>query len=176
MSHWHRAPRAISVRSLVQRYAKCTLLDRAIEIPAGNPKALSKDIQTLCVMDAGESLSLAPTVRLCQELHALLVIPDTGVIPMLIADAGASWGALLTLSGRIAQAEVPERLDADQLSVRPSALRTYRASAAAQSRAMAGRGNGRCSRDEGRPGGSLGLQRNGPFGSAEVSAKDTGNP
>jgi hypothetical protein len=120
MSHWHRAPRAISVCSLVQRYAKCILLDRAIEVPAGNLKALSKDIQTLCVMDPGGKLSLAQIARLCQELHALLVTPDTEVIPMLIADGGASWGALLTLPGRISQAEVLERLAADQLSVRPS--------------------------------------------------------
>ncbi len=120
MSHWHRAPRAIPVRSLVQRYAKCVFLDRVIEIPAVNLKALSRDIETVCAMDPGGKLSLAQIARLCQEVCALLITTNAEVIPMLIADGRAFWGAVLVPSGRTAQADALERLAANQLSASPS--------------------------------------------------------
>lgn len=93
MSHWHRTPSAISVRSLIQHYAKSVLLDRTAEFSVGNLKALSKDIQTLRAMDPAEELSRTQIVRLCQEMHALLLTTDVEIIPMLIAEEGAPWDA-----------------------------------------------------------------------------------
>jgi hypothetical protein len=136
MSHWHRAPRAVSVRSLVQRYAKCILLDRTIEVPAGNLKALSMDIQAVCAIDPGGKLSLVQVARLCQEMCALLITTSAEVIPMLIADGRAFWGAVLVPLGRTPQAEVLERLAANQLNMSPSAHQELMAEYVARNRLL----------------------------------------
>jgi hypothetical protein len=120
MSHWHRAPRAISVCSLIQRYAKYILLDRSVEIHVGDLKALSKDVQAIPTMDPGGSLSRAHVVRLCQEMHGLLITADIEVIPMLISDCGVPWGAILLLENKAAQTDAVKRLVANQLTVSPS--------------------------------------------------------
>jgi hypothetical protein len=120
MSHWHRAPRAISLRSLVQRCAKSILLDRSVEIPAGDLKALSKEIQAIRTMDPAERLSRAHVMRLCQEMHGLLITTDTEVIPMLIAEGGVPWGAVLLSDNKAAQPDALQRLVANQLMVSPS--------------------------------------------------------
>jgi hypothetical protein len=120
MSHWHRIPRAISVRSLVQRCAKCILLDRSVEFSVGNLKALSKDILTIYAMDPTEKLSRAQIVRLCQEMHGLLLTADIGVLPALITEGGAPWGVLLLPHGDAVQADTLQRLTANQLVVKPS--------------------------------------------------------
>jgi hypothetical protein len=120
MSHWYRTPPVISVRSLVQRYAQSVLLDRAIEFSTGNLRALSKDIQTLRAMDPAEKLSRTQIVRLCQEMHALLLTADTEVIPMLIAEEGAPWGVILLSDRTAAQSDALLSLAANQLMVRPS--------------------------------------------------------
>ena len=120
MSHWHRTPRAISVRSLVQRCAKCILLDRSVEFPVGNLKALSKDIQTIYAMDPTDKLSRAQIVRLCQEMHGLLLTTDIGALSELITEGGTPWGVLLLSHGDAVQADTLQRLTADQLVAKPS--------------------------------------------------------
>lgn len=120
MSHWHRTPHAISVRSLVQRYAKCILLDRDVEVSVGNLKALSKDVQAVSAMDSKARLSLAQLVRLCQEMHGLLVTADIAVIPVLITEGEAPWGAILLPEGKTAQVDTLQKLSANQLVVKPS--------------------------------------------------------
>lgn len=120
MSHWHRAPRAISVRSLVQRCAKCILLDRSVEYSVENLKALSKDIQTIYAMDPEEKLSRAQIVRLCQEMHGLLLTADIEVIPALFTEGGAPWGVLLLSHRDAVQADTLQRLVANKLTARPS--------------------------------------------------------
>ena len=120
MSHWHRTPRAISVRSLVQRCAKCILLDRSVEVSVGNLKALSKDIQTIYAMDPAEKLSCAQIVRLCQEMHGLLLTADIGALPALTTEGGVPWGVLLLSHEDAVQEDTLHRLTADQLVVKPS--------------------------------------------------------
>lgn len=120
MSHWHRTPRVVSVRSLVQRCAKCILLDRSVEFSVVDLKVLSKDIQTIYAMDPKEKLSRAQIIRLCQEMRALLLTADNEVIPILIAESGTPWSALLLSRGKTVQADTLQRLVANQLLARPS--------------------------------------------------------
>lgn len=120
MSHWHRAPRAISVRSLVQRCAKCIFLDRTVELPVRDLKTLSKDVEAICEMDPEGRLSLTQIARLCQEMHGLLVTTEVQVIPMLIVESSAPWGVMLVPHERAAQTDALQRLTTDQLVVRPS--------------------------------------------------------
>jgi hypothetical protein len=105
---------------LIQRYAKSVLLDRAIEFSIGSLKALSRDVQTVRAMDPAEKLSCTQIVRLCQEMHALLLTANAEVIPILVAEERAPWGAILLPDRTAAQSDALLSLAANQLRVRPS--------------------------------------------------------
>lgn len=137
MSHWHKAPRTISVRSLIQRSAQCILIDWEVEIPAlGCLRALSKETEMLCNLDPEKKLSRVQIARLCQEMRGLLLSTDSDMISVLITEGRAPWGAILLPEGRQAQADALERLASNQLVVRPSGDQGFMAEYLQQNRML----------------------------------------
>jgi hypothetical protein len=120
MSHWHRSPKTVSVRHLIQRSAKCVLIDRTVETPASMVRVLSTNILSVREMDPAERLSFADIVRLCQEMHAVLITSNSEVLSALIAESKAPWGAILLPIDQSPQADEIRRLMANQLDVRPA--------------------------------------------------------
>jgi hypothetical protein len=120
MSHWYRAPRPISLRDLVRRSGEELVLDRGLDVPLDIMQALSKKIHPIQELSSREELSRKEIVRLCQEVHGLLLTTDGNVIPLLISEADAPWGAVLLPDSENAQVNVLRRLSADELSARPS--------------------------------------------------------
>lgn len=120
MSHWHRPPKTVSVRGLVQRSMKCILVDRAIEVSSSVLKGLSDEVLNVRDIDPFGKLQLANLVRLCQEMQALLITSNEDVLPALLAESKAPWGAILLSADRTSRADELKRLAANQLNVRPA--------------------------------------------------------
>jgi len=118
MSHWHRPPKVISVRGLIQRCAKCVVIDRAVEASCSSVKALSAEVMKVEEMDPAGKLSLADIVRLCQEMRAVLITSNSEVLAALMAESKAPWGAILFPVDCEQQADGLRRLTANQLNVR----------------------------------------------------------
>ena len=120
MSHWHRPHKVVSVRGLIQRCARCVVIDRTVEVSSSSAKTLSTDVLTMREMDSANKLSLANIVRLCQEMHAVLLTSNSGVLTALMAESYAPWGAVLLSADSEPQANELRRLTANQLNMKPA--------------------------------------------------------
>lgn len=118
MSHWHHASQPVSVRSLVQRCAKTILLDRSIEASKLPIRALATDVLDLKTDDPSGKLSFYQVVRLCQEMHAFLITSNADVVPALMTEGRAAWGAILLPTEHLQQKILLSRLLENQLKLK----------------------------------------------------------
>jgi hypothetical protein len=120
MSHWYRAPRPISLRDLVRRSGEGLVLDRGVDVPPAILGALSTKIHTIQELGPSDRISRKEIVRLCQQVHSLLLSVDNSVIPLLISETDAPWGAVLLPASGDAHVSILQRLSANELAARPS--------------------------------------------------------
>jgi hypothetical protein len=78
--------------------------------PAGTPFPPKPDVGENC----------EPSIRLCQEKHAILVTADVAYTKALDSSGGGAWGVILLPADLEAQVSVLPRLSAGRLTFRPT--------------------------------------------------------
>jgi hypothetical protein len=121
MSHWHRAPRAFSVKALLLRKKLNFIVDHGVAVdlatylPPGTliPDPSSRDQQP----------SRQELLKLCRQKQGVLITADPAYVSLLIQDSKSSWGILLLPASKAVQVNVVRRLFAGTLAIRPSVER-----------------------------------------------------
>jgi hypothetical protein len=121
MSHWHRAPRSISVGTMIRRAKLRFILDDGL--PAQLLPCLPEGAHTLRFLGFPQRPSREDLVALCQKKHGMLVTADPAFVSLLIQDSKSSWGILLMPASKAVQLDVVRRLFAGTLAIRPSVER-----------------------------------------------------
>jgi len=121
MSHWYRAPRAVSLRDLLARSKKSIIIDHSV--PMDLLAELPEPAHAFADLRLNESVSYLEAVHLCQRSKGILLTAETAYIPLLSREARIPWGLILVPEARAAKVEALHRLATENLVFRPSVER-----------------------------------------------------
>lgn len=121
MSHWYRAPRAISVKDLLARAKKSIIIDQSV--PMDLLAELPERAQAFADLRLNDSVSLLEVVHLCQRSRGILLTAEAAYVPLLREETRIPWGLILVPEVRAAKVEALRRLATENLVLRPSVER-----------------------------------------------------
>lgn len=121
MSHWHRLPRASSVKALLLRSKLRFILDRgfSVKLAAYFPEGTHSPYS----LGLAQQPSSQEVLKLCQEKHGILVTANAEYASLLSLDRKTSWGVLLLPNNEAVQLDIVRRLFVGNLVFRPSVER-----------------------------------------------------
>jgi predicted nuclease of predicted toxin-antitoxin system len=121
MIHWHRSPRAISVKTLLIRSKLRFIFDHGL--PAELAACLPEGAYAVHPTGVAQQASREEFAELCQRKHGILVTADSEYASLLSVDVKASWGVILLPNKEPTQLEVFHQLFAEKLVFKPAVER-----------------------------------------------------
>lgn len=117
MSHWHRAPRTIPVRTLLLHRKQRFFLDY------GLPFELMQNLIGAALpnqnFSLAEGLTRLEVAKVCQQKRGTLITADPEYVPLLCSVSRSGWGIILLPSDESVWFDVLRRLAAGGLLFRP---------------------------------------------------------
>jgi hypothetical protein len=123
MSHWHRLPRAVSVKYLLQRSKRDFILDEALFPYQDMFRSLSQNIFLIHDVCAEGSTAMQVSAA-CQNRQSILATANPEFVNQLNSGPPNSWGLLLVPESEKAREDVLNSLFSGLLTLRPSTERT----------------------------------------------------